>query len=134
MMAMKENNMQLFIPDAQLPAPTPPQVVSLDVGYFFGVAVLDASGGDFIFTDDYFTPTVAVLRGLSAGDRIELSGPLSQSEVYFTEYGDGNVVVTYNDGAHYAEIVLEGAMHGSGFVYDYATAVAAVGFDFMVIA
>lgn len=114
-----------------------PVDLSIDNGSLLFRPVYDTGGGAFRLHDDAYVWTAATIRSLGADDRLVIHGAglvKSTDDVGFTTYNDRDISISYNDGSNVADIVLEGAMHNPGFVYDYATAVAAVGFDFMVIA
>lgn len=112
-----------------------PAIVSIDVGSLAGSPVVfNAAGKATTFTDSVFTLTNVVIRKFGADDVIALTGIDRDSYNFSTAVDDPrDLVITYNfgGGTNFTSIVLDNVLKG-GFVFDYDTAVAAVGHDFIV--
>ena len=112
-----------------------PAIVSIDVGSLAGSPVVfNAAGRATTFTDNVSTITNVVIRHFRADDVIALTGIDRDSYNVSTAFDDPrDLVITYNFGAgtNFTSIVLDNVLSG-GFVFDYETAVAAVGHDFIV--
>lgn len=118
--------------------------VSIDAGpanpsMSTGTAItFDASDGDFVYTSDATVTTNAVIKGFGEGDVIQFSGLADATLLNFTTNGQGagqdDLRIDWQNPATGTGefIIIEDVVHGT--VYNYTTAVAAVGFDFMTIA
>lgn len=100
--------------------------------------VVDAGTASFIFTDDSSKTSNIILSNFSDDDIIHVSGISALTTYSYTTGGaDGqDLRIEYQDTTTQAitSIVIVDAIANAGAVYDYATAVNAVGFDFMTIA
>ncbi len=112
-----------------------PAIVSIDVGSLAGSPVaFNASGRATRFTDNVSAITNVVIRHFRSDDVIELTGVCRDSYNFSTSFDDPrDLVITYNfsGGTNFTSIVLDNVLTG-GFVFDYDSAVAAVGHDFLV--
>jgi len=106
---------------------------SIDVPASGAAVTFDADGGEFLFTDDVSGRTDVILQNFTADDMIELTGVADVDDYSFTSSG-GNISITFSDGVDFTQIVLEGGANNPGFVFDYSSAVASLGFDFITIA
>jgi len=113
-----------------------------------GTLQLSAAGGDVDFTDNVTVRTDAVITGFGAGDEIivdhSADNAFNARNSYFytasnvTGGAADDLVITYNAGGNFTQIVLVDAAinadGGANFVFDYTSAVASLGFDFITIA
>jgi len=114
-----------------IPAGTGPTEQSIDVGTTQSVVQVDAAGDDFLFTDDRSAITNVNLMNFGADDVIQVTGAAS-SDYSFGTSGD-DLEITFNDGTDFTSIIidLEDGLAINGLVFDFDTAVTALGFDFM---
>jgi hypothetical protein len=111
-----------------------------------GLLELSAAGGDFNFLDNVTVRTNVVITNFGPGDQIVVDNPSDNSfdareEYAFTANNTvgsavPEIIITYNDAVtgNFTQIVLVDAAINPGFVFDYASAVASMGFDFITIA
>lgn len=106
-----------------------PETVSIDVGDNVNAVTFNASGDDFLYTDDSAKTTNVIINSLAVGDRIQATG--ASSDYNFTSVGNDIQISFNNTGAGVLNtIVLPGLAAGGGFVFDEVTAEAVAGFDF----
>ncbi len=114
---------------------------SIDVGSVFGsdpAVLIDAGTDAFCFTTQVAVNTDVEITNFTDNDEIIVSGVDNVSELSFTS-GVGpdatDLIIVRNNTATgtYDQIVLHDVLVNPGFVFDYATAVAAVGFHFITI-
>ncbi|MBV1917764.1 MAG: tandem-95 repeat protein [Sphingomonadaceae bacterium] len=108
-------------------------ITNIDVPASGAAVTFDAGSGDIVFSDNVGDRTDVILTNFAAGDSIDVSGIADQDDYFFTSSG-GDVIVTFNDGTDFTQIVIDGGAVNAGFVFDYDTAVASLGFDFITIA
>jgi len=109
---------------------TPPNSQSIDVGTAQQAVTIDASTASLNFTDDAAKGTNVVINGFTADDLISVTGATADDYSFTTDGTD--LRISYNNEA--AGVVNAIVIHDAvtaGFVADYASAVAAVGFNFM---
>ena len=117
---------------------------SIDIGSVIGSdppVLVDAGTDAFCFTTDVAANTFVEITNFTSDDEIMVSGLASVADLSFTtgtaggSIGDEvtDLVITYNNTAAGTVdvIVLDDVITNPGFVYDYATAVAAVGYHFL---
>jgi hypothetical protein len=92
---------------------------------------IDADGDDFLFIEDADVANNVVVSNFGAGDQISLEGV---SNYNFTNIGNGDLRIDFNNNGTASQIVLEGALDANpnAFITDAASAEAAAGFDFIV--
>jgi hypothetical protein len=114
--------------------PPPPCIeVSIDVGTLSGPPVIfNAAGNPYCFTDNVLVTTDVLIRGFSSDDVIKLSGT-DRTEYNFSSgpQDERDLWITYFDGVNFTNIILDNVLTG-GFVFDYASAMASVGHDFLI--
>ena len=118
------------------PPPGESLVQSIDVGEPTGMPVtFVASGNPHRFTEDISVSTNVVIQGFTSDDIIEVTGlAIDEYNFGYLPSDSNSLRITYNDGTRYTEIVLDSVLFGTtGFVFDYDSAVAALGYDFMVV-
>ncbi len=97
------------------------------------VSTINAGTAALNFTDDATKETNVVITNFTANDRISVSGA-TLAQYSFTNTDPNDLVITAptgNGGVN--SIVLDDVLVGKNvFIFDYATARQAVGFDFMV--
>ena len=93
--------------------------------------LVSAAGDDFLFTDDAAVGSYTIITGFGEGDLIEFSEGAEIS--YSTGPDDANdLQIIVNDGGTVSEIILDDVLaDDAGFIFNEATAEAAVGFDFI---
>lgn len=99
------------------------------------LSTLSAGTGAFNFTDAANRETNVVITGFTNDDRITVSGATSTQYSFGTADAGRDLVITFNNTAAGVvnNIVLDDVLVGSSaFIFDYATARTALGFDFMV--
>ncbi|MDT0576963.1 hypothetical protein RM533_12375, partial [Croceicoccus sp. F390] len=91
---------------------------------------IDADDGDFLFTDDAGTASYTIIQNFEEGDAIQVSDDFEAT--FTTAAGDPNSLeITFNNDGVVSQIILEDVVgDDAGFIFDEATAEAAVGFDF----
>ena len=109
----------------------PAQSVDIDNGN--EVDTFQAGSGRFAFTDNTRTETNAIIQGFGADDKITVSNGTVADYSFTTGDDPNDLVITALTGTGGVNvIVLDDVLIGSGgFVFDYATAVDALGYDFM---
>ena len=100
---------------------------------------VDLGTGAFVLTDDASVNTNVLIKNFGTNDRIEVDGIASRNAYSFTT-GNGadgsndlSIGAQQSDGT-ITQILIENIIVNGGPIYNYETAVAAVGFDFMTIA
>lgn len=113
---------------------------SIDVGSPVTTITLSAAAGDVTFSDDFTLTTNVNLTNFTEGDIILVDNIDDLDDYSFTTGSGGAVdsndlVITANNGAGVtASIVIRDVVANAGIIFDYETAAAAVGYDFMQIA
>lgn len=103
--------------------------VSIDVGVVGAPVTIDADGGAFDFIDDFSVTTEVVIENFGDDDQIVTNA----SETDYSFASDGNdLIIEFNTASGTNTIILAGVLNGDEFIADFATASAALGFDFMV--
>ncbi|MBZ6378868.1 hypothetical protein B5C34_10665 [Pacificimonas flava] len=105
-----------------------PEFVSLDVdgdGNINTAEAFDASGADVAYFDDVAIANNALITDFGAGDSITVDGDVD--DYSFSNFG-GDIVITSNVDGVVSEITIDADV--ADFVFDEATAEAALGFDF----
>ena len=110
----------------------PPQTVTIDNGNV--ATIFSAGSGGFSFTDNTRTETNAIIQGFGADDKITVSNGILDEYSFATGDDPNDLVITALTGTGGVnQIVLDDVLIGfDGFVFDYASAVEALGYDFMV--
>ena len=110
---------------------------SIDVGTSTTSVEFDATLAPFCFTDNADVTTNAVITGFSSNDEIKVSGA-TQADYSFTTAADDvrDLVIVFNNlPTSFNQIVLDNVLAPDApLIFDYTTAAAAVGFDFMTFA
>lgn len=125
-----------LIPFVRFPPPVCVDV-SIDVGTLTTAVTLNAAGGNYCFTDNVSALTDVILLNFGSGDHIEVTGASASTYSFTTVAGDPNdLSITYSNPntGQFTLIVIDEVLPGPGFISDYASAAAAVGFDFMSFA
>lgn len=110
---------------------------SLDVGTPNVARVIDASTGNFAFTDDAKATSNVLITGMTSGDRITVTNAPASEYNFQRDFNDFNdLVITYTDTETGAtnRIVIDEVLPDSGAVSTLAAAIAAVGFNFLTFA
>ena len=114
---------------------------SIDNGRTVGDSpeLINAGTDAFCFTTDVRTNTFAGIAHFTSNDRIVVSGVASVDDLNFTTGlggGADDLYITFNSTTTGTVdiIVLGDVITTPGIVLDYASAVAAIGFDFLTIA
>ena len=121
-----------------------PLVTEVLLDNLVGTLNVNASDGAYVFNDDKAVRTDAVITGFGPDDSIAVDG-LANANSYF--YTTANVlgtdvddlIISFSDATtgQFTNIVLVDAAinadGGNNFVFNYATAVASLGFDFITI-
>ena len=99
------------------------------------LATFNAATGAINFTDDATKETNVVITNFTSNDRISVSGA-SAANYSFTDGDNGrDLIISFTNTQTNAvnSIVLDDALVGkSAFIFNYQSAAAALGFDFMV--
>jgi hypothetical protein len=91
----------------------------------------DVSNDDYVLTDDADTRTDYIITGFAQGDVILVTGATADDYGFGTAPGDASDLdIAFSNGTDFTHIIIEGILDG-GFVFDYESAVAAVGFEFL---
>ena len=108
------------------------QTLSIDVPASGPAVVFDLDDDEaYVLTDDVDTRTDVIVTGFDMDDVIEVTGADAEDYFFGTSPSDSNDLrITFNDGTNFTQIILDDVLTG-GFVFDYDSAVASVGFDFM---
>ncbi|WP_303794452.1 beta strand repeat-containing protein, partial [Sandarakinorhabdus limnophila] len=109
----------------------PAQSVAIDNGNV--AQTFQAGSGRFAFTDNTRTETNVIIQGFGADDKINVSNGTVADYSFGTGDDPNDLVITALTGTGGVNvIVLDDVLIGSGgFVFDYASAVDALGYDFM---
>ncbi|MEZ5734543.1 MAG: tandem-95 repeat protein [Novosphingobium sp.] len=113
-----------------------PDSISLDIGVPASPnpEVLDASGADFLYTDDATLNTHVLLQGFTEGDFIQVSNAQEADYSFGTSASDAkDIVVGYSpDGIIQNIIIIDDVLDGGfNFLETYQDAADLVGYDFM---
>jgi hypothetical protein len=106
----------------------------IDVGTIGSPVTFNAATGAIAFSDNVQITTEVIIQNFGVDDRI-LSNADSADTYSFTTPDDEDLVITFTPSPEVSNtIVLDGVLIGKefGFIGDFATAVDAVGFDFIV--
>ena len=109
------------------------ETISIDVPASGPAVVFDLDDDQaFILTDDVDTRTDVVINGFDEDDVISVTGA-DEGDYFFGTTGPGgeDLRITFNDGVNFTQIIIDDPFVNGGLVFDYDSAVAAVGFDFM---
>jgi VCBS repeat-containing protein len=99
------------------------------------LATLNAATGAINFTDDATKETNVVITNFASNDRISVSGASAGNYNFGTGDNGRDLVISFTNTQTNAvnSIVLDDALVGkSAFIFNYQSAAAALGFDFMV--
>ena len=99
------------------------------------VATFNAATGAINFTDDATKETNVVITSFASNDRISVSGASSTNYNFGTGDNGRDLIISFTNTQTNAvnSIVLDDALVGkSAFIFNYQSAVTALGFDFMV--
>jgi len=99
------------------------------------LATLNAATGAINFTDDATKETNVVITNFASNDRISVSGATAGNYNFGTGDNGRDLVISFTNTQTNAvnSIVLDDALVGkSAFIFNYQSAAAALGFDFMV--
>jgi Ca2+-binding RTX toxin-like protein len=111
---------------------------SLDVGTPTSTVTISAAGAAFALTDDAKKSSYVKITGFAAGDSIRITGA-TESQYSFSSSdldGDGSaddLSISYSDAGSGVvnDIKILSVVSPTAFVFDKATAVSAVGFNFI---
>jgi hypothetical protein len=91
-----------------------------------------ANGDSFVYTVADTQPANAVVTNFQVGkDTISATGTTTADQWAFSSDGSGDLIITHTSGGVSEDIVLDHVLSGTAFVYNYASAEAALGYDFM---
>lgn len=99
------------------------------------LSTLNAANGSINYTDDASLATNVVITSFTNNDRISVTGATVNQYSFATGDAGRDLVMTFNNTTTGAinSIVLDDVLIGnSAFIFDFATARSALGFDFMV--
>jgi VCBS repeat-containing protein len=99
------------------------------------LVTLNAATGAINFTDDATKETNVVITNFASNDRISVSGATAGNYNFGTGDNGRDLVISFTNTQTNAvnSIVLDDALVGkSAFIFNYQSAAAALGFDFMV--
>ncbi|MEZ5744141.1 MAG: hypothetical protein R3D89_10605 [Sphingomonadaceae bacterium] len=96
------------------------------------VRLVDAGAGAFCFQDTIGIDTDVTIRNFGPDDVINVLDGTENTYAFGTS-GDGDLRIVYSDGTNFNQIIIEDVIT-TGFVFDYDSAVAAVGHEFMTFA
>jgi hypothetical protein len=99
------------------------------------LATFNAATGAINFTDDATKETNVVITSFASNDRISVSGASSTNYNFGTGDNGRDLIISFTNTQTNAvnSIVLDDALVGqSAFIFNYQSAVTALGFDFMV--
>lgn len=113
-----------WVMDGQTQPGTP---ISLDVGEVLSPQTIDASSGDFAFTDDGNVQGNVIINGFSNGDTITFSNA-SSGDYSFNNDGE-DVDIIYNNNGLLNIIRLAGVADATDLISDEASFEAVLGFD-----
>lgn len=112
-----------------------PTELTIDVPPSGNPVTIDVSDDAYVLTDDVDARTDVILTGFTNDDLIAVTGADEGDYSFGTSPTDSSDLrITFNDGTNFTQIVIDDVLTGSGFVFDYDSAAAAVGFDFMTFA
>ena len=107
--------------------------ISIDNGST--LTTFNAATGAINFTDNATRETNVVITNFASNDRISVSGASASNYSFTTGDNDRDIVISFTNVQANAvnSIVLDDVLVGkSAFIFDYRSAAAALGFDFMV--
>ena len=92
-----------------------------------------ANGDHYVYTvaDTQAANAVVSNFNLAAHDLIAASGTTNASQWSYSSDAQGDLIISHTSGGVTESITLDHVITGSAVVYDYASAVAVVGYDFM---
>jgi len=99
------------------------------------LVTLNAATGAINFTDDATKETNVVITNFASNDRISVSGASAGNYNFGTGDNGRDLIISFTNTQTNAvnSIVLDDALVGkSAFIFNYQSAAAALGFDFMV--
>ena len=99
------------------------------------LATFNAATGAINFTDDATKETNVVITNFASNDRISVSGASASNYNFGTGDNGRDLIISFTNTQTNAvnSIVLDDALVGkSAFIFNYQSAVTALGFDFMV--
>jgi len=112
-----------------------PTELTIDVPPSGNPVTIDVSDDAYVLTDEVDARTDVILTGFTNDDLIAVIGADEGDYSFGTSPTDSSDLrITFNDGTNFTQIVIDDVLTGSGFVFDYDSAAAAVGFDFMTFA
>ncbi len=111
---------------APTPTPSPTATTSLDAAG--APATFDASATATTFTESATAPNTSTINGFGRDDRIVVSG--AGSALYSFTSLDNDLVITFNNGGVASRIVINDVVSPNAFIFDEASAEAAIGFNF----
>ncbi|MDE8651826.1 tandem-95 repeat protein [Novosphingobium album (ex Liu et al. 2023)] len=115
--------------------PTGPTELTIDVPPSGNPVTIDVGDDAYALTDDVDARTDVILTDFSDDDHIVVTGATADDYSFGTSPSDSHDLrITFNDGTNFTQIVIDDVLTNSGFVFDYDSAAAAVGFDFMTFA
>lgn len=126
------------------PAPTPGTgggvnpgtTQSIDVGSIGASVTKDAGTGSIKFVDTIAVGTDVIIQHFTNDDRIQTNATLASQSYSFSVSTDDakDLVIEFNntDAGVSNVIVLDNVLTGDPFVSNYAEAVSAIGYDFMI--
>lgn len=113
-------------------------VISIDIVGPNSTTPANVAGtdGPDVFTDNTGANTDVIITDFTLEDVIQVTGATSNDYNFTTGSDPNDLYITYvdTDAGTSNLILLDDVLDGSGIVLDYATAVAAVGFNFMTFA
>ena len=121
-----------FRADASVPVepPVPSQTVSIDGPG--AQATYDAANAAVTFNENAGTPNATTITNFGADDRIVVSGTdgATAATQYSFQNNGADLIISFAGNGTANQITLQGAVSADVFVYNEATAEAAVGADF----
>ncbi|SOB86827.1 Cadherin domain-containing protein [Sphingomonas guangdongensis] len=117
-----------FFRGAALPA----AAASLDVGTANTAVTLNAATNAFTYNETAGTASNVVINNFSSDDRIVVTGATgaSQATSYSFTSSDNDLIISFNNAGVVSNIVINDVVSPNAFVFNEASAEAAVGFDF----
>lgn len=109
---------------------------SIDIGSATSVSSVSGAGANVIFTDDATKNSYVQITNFAAGDTIRVTGA-TEGDYSFSSSdldGDGSaddLSITYSNAGVTNDIQILNAVSPTAFVVDKATAISAVGFNFI---
>lgn len=109
------------------------ETVSIDVPASGPAVTIDVSDNDYVLTDERGERTDVILTGFDVGDVIQVTGADAGDYNFGTAADPKDLRITFNNGTDFNQIIIDDVLSG-GFVFDYDSAVDAVGFEFLTFA